>query len=146
MVELMDLNGIINPDAIYQGQKLRLTHVMSTGAAMAAPPQAEAPGPSPSAVNRTIATRNRTYRVQPGDDLTAIAVRHGVDSAALAAINGLSGPGVLALGQELILPATSLELQVERPRPETSQEEYIVQAGDSLGLIAERFGLTRWPN
>ncbi len=142
MAELMDLNGIINPDAIYQGQKLRLTHVMSTGAAMAAPPQAEAPGPSPSAVNRTIATRNRTYRVQPGDDLTAIAVRHGVDSAALAAINGLSGPGVLALGQELILPATSLELQVERPRPATSQEEYIVQAGDSLGLIAERFGLT----
>ena len=142
MAELMDLNGIINPDAIYQGQKLRLTHVMSTGAAMAAPPQAEAPGPSPSAVNRTIATRNRTYRVQPGDDLTAIAVRHGVDSAALAAINGLSGPGVLALGQELILPATSLELQVRRPRPETSQEEYIVQAGDSLGLIAERFGLT----
>ncbi|MDI9546637.1 MAG: LysM peptidoglycan-binding domain-containing protein [Chloroflexota bacterium] len=142
MAELMDLNGIINPDAIYQGQKLRLTHVMSTGAAMAAPPQAEAPGPSPSAVNRAIATRNRTYRVQPGDDLTAIAVRHGVDSAALAAINGLSGPGVLALGQELILPATSLELQVERPRPATSQEEYIVQAGDSLGMIAERFGLT----
>jgi len=154
MAELMELNGIVNPDAIYQGQKLRLTHVLSTGAAIpAAQPQAEAPAASVPPANlassadaslRSIATLNRTYRVQMGDDLAQIAVRHGVDELALAQLNGLvgAGPGDLSVGQELILPATSLELQVERALPEPDEQEYTVQAGDSLGAIAERFGLT----
>ena len=145
MAELMALNGIADPDAIYQGQKLRLTHVLSTGAAVpAAQPQPEAPASSVIPAHRAIATLNRTYRVQMGDDLTQIAVRHGVDESALAALNGLAGagPGDLPVGQDLILPATSLELQVERTLPEPDEQDYTVQAGDSLGAIAERFGLT----
>ena len=51
-----------------------------------------------------------------GDDLARIAIRFGVDEDALRAVNGLvgAGPRDIEVGQELILPATSLELQVER--------------------------------
>ena len=45
--------------------------------------------------------------------------------------------GNLYVGQILLLPATGEDLRVRRP-----EEEYVIQAGDSLGSIAVRFELT----
>lgn len=145
MAELMRLNGIIDPDTIYEGQRLRLTHVVGTASARASAPAIPAEAATDTkAAARLTTTLNRTYRVQLGDDIAQIAIRFGVDESALRAINDLveAGPADIEPGQELILPATSLELQVERTLPSSNRQEYMVQAGDSLGLIAEQFGLS----
>lgn len=42
--------------------------------------------------------------VRDGDTLEAIALRHGTSAEVLAALNGLSDPDVLAVGQRLQLP------------------------------------------
>ena len=77
------------------------------------------------------ARETRTYRVQPGDSLTAIAHAYGTSVSALARLNGLSPDGVLLAGSTLRLPGPPVRLGTYRVRP-----------GDSLTAIAERYG---WP-
>ncbi|MCC6453340.1 MAG: LysM peptidoglycan-binding domain-containing protein [Caldilineaceae bacterium] len=150
MDELMEINGISDPDTIVIGQRLRLTPVIATEAA-----QPDAPTPLPASSGNPIATLNRTYTVAAGDSVPYIALRFGVDESALRQINNLDGSTLLDLGQVLILPATAQELHfapVER-ETETDEEEtesaaaegsprYTVQAGDSLGHIAQDQGLS----
>lgn len=72
------------------------------------------------------------YTVQNGDTLSEIAARFGTDTATLARLNGLRDPDRLAVGQRLRVPA------MKPPR----EDIYMVQAGDTLGDIAFRFGTT----
>jgi LysM repeat protein len=82
-------NGIANPDRIYVGQNLAIP-----GAGGAANPPA-APRP-PSQAPAT-----GTYIVQPGDTLGKIAARYGTTVARLMALNGLSNPNLIWVGQRL---------------------------------------------
>ena len=85
-----------------------------------------------------IASLNQTYTVRSGDFLSRIALRLGVDPDALRKLNGFATiDDPLATGQTLLLPATGDEL-----RPRMAAQEYVVQAGESLGAIAQTFGLT----
>jgi membrane-bound lytic murein transglycosylase D len=72
--------------------------------AVASPP---APTPPP--------TRDKVYRVRPGDTLFAIAQRHETTVAALASMNGLSQRASVKTGQTLRLPAA--------PQPVVSAEK-----------------------
>lgn len=45
-----------------------------------------------------------TYVVQPGDTLSAIAMRYGTTVSILAQLNGISNPDLIFVGQVLILP------------------------------------------
>jgi LysM repeat protein len=72
-----------------------------------------------------------SYRVQPGDSLSAIAQAHGTTVGALARLNGLSPAGVLLAGSTLRLPGPTLVLQ-----------RYRVQPGDSLTGLAARYGIS----
>uniref|UniRef100_A0A540VH94 LysM peptidoglycan-binding domain-containing protein n=2 Tax=Litorilinea aerophila TaxID=1204385 RepID=A0A540VH94_9CHLR len=141
---LMALNGLDDPDAIYVGQKLRLTPSLAADMAIP-PPMAEAPvGPGEEASRPPIATLNRTYQVQAGDTLHTIALRAGVDEAALARLNDLplDNPG-LAIGQILLLPATPADLREAREAgSRQAAAVYVVQAGDTLGGIAQAHGLS----
>lgn len=144
LTDLMARNGIRNPDAIFAGQELRLTPAPETAAALAAPPDA------PSSTRNhddlpPLVSLNRAITVGPGDSIRSLALRHGVDEDALRRLNRLDARTALSLGQELLLPATRAELEVVPPPPAPSdaaaEERYVVQPGDSLGRIAERFGL-----
>ena len=81
------------------------------------------------AVGTTTAAASRTYRVQRGDSLTAIARSHGTSVATISRLNGLSPSDVLLAGSTLTLPGP--ELQTYRVRP-----------GDTLTGIAAS---VRWP-
>ena len=48
--------------------------------------------------------RPRTYRVKPGDTLTAIAARFGTTAKKLAALNNITNPSLIRVGQVLKLP------------------------------------------
>lgn len=157
---LMQFNNITNPNTIYQGQVLQLpsaitekltaTEEAATGTATptatptaeiveetAVPntPEAEAIAAS----GNLIASLNQVYTIRQGDSLKLIALRTGVDLEALRKLNHLNqdGVSVLSIGMTLTLPATGSELQAISP-----EQQYVVQAGDSLGRIAEKFDRT----
>jgi LysM repeat protein len=75
------------------------------------------------------ATAARTYRVRPGDSLSAIAYAHGTTVGTLARLNGLSPDGVLLAGSRLRLPG-----------PTVSLRSYRVRSGDTLTGIAQEVG------
>jgi LysM repeat protein len=92
--------------------------------------------------------------VQPGDTLSEIAKRYGVELDQLMALNGLINPDTLIVGQELTLPAVqepppsrAAEIDVESAstRAPISVREsvtYTVAPGDSLSQVAKDFGVT----
>jgi len=87
--------------------------------------------------------RAERYRVRAGDSLLAIARLHRTTPEALRALNGLQGDR-LAIGQELRLPADAVVPPQSFPSGESvalkNHGVYTVKAGDSLSLIAKRFG------
>src|SRR6201992_3472029 len=104
------------------------------------------PAPAPAALNSaTLAAAvappasAHTYVVHPGDSLSAIAARFGVEGGwpALYAANRSrigANPDALAVGLVLRLPGPATPVR------------YTVAAGDSLSAIAARFGVRGgWP-
>ncbi len=88
------------------------------------------------------ASKPTRHLVQPGDTLWEIARTHGLNYRQLAALNGLAEKDTLRPGQELQLAAAP-----DGQGPQTVA--YQVRSGDSLYVIARRFGvriadLRRW--
>jgi LysM repeat protein len=154
---LQALNGIEDQNSIFVGQVLALAaptpeptagpRPTEPGAAAesAATPEPSAaepiPTPEPAPIVRSgspIGSLNRTYQIVFGDTLPRIALRQGVDAAALASLNGFTSVNdPLAAGQTLLLPATADEL-----RPSTPAQEHVVAPGESLSGIAQAYGTT----
>ena len=94
------------------------------------PPVSPAPAASPMATSSPLATvtigrAGLTYVVQPGDTLTDLSERFGLDPEAVAAANGMTQPEPLLTGEELLIPGVV----------------YSVQPGDTLADIAAAFGV-----
>lgn len=72
---LASLNGISNPNLIFAGQTLRVNGSANTGSVY--------------------------YTVRPGDNLSAIASHYSTSYQSIAALNGLSNPNLIFVGQTL---------------------------------------------
>ena len=72
-----------------------------------------------------------THEVQKNETLGGIAQRYGVSVSALQAYNGISNPNLLYVGKKLKIPSGTIR-----------EVEYTVKKGESLGLIAKRFGVS----
>lgn len=83
---------------------------------------------------------NIFYTVQPGDTLFSIANKYGISVDMIRNINNLTSD-ILSIGQQLIIP-TSLNNPDDDFENELEKNTYIVQKGDSLWSIANRFGIT----
>jgi len=81
-----------------------------------------------------------SYTVKAGDSLWKIAEEHGVTVDYLIKINCMASDK-LQIGDTLILHADD-EYKQNAAQKQTSTESYIVQSGDCLGLIAEKFGIS----
>ena len=118
----------------------------------AAPSPTLAPTPLPSA-----ATGEITHVVQPGETLTSISELYNVPIADITARNGITDPNSIVAGQVLIIPAagSSLPPSVVPPTasvapsisanpsvsPIATSLIYVVESGDTLSKIAEKFGV-----
>ncbi len=83
---IAQLNGIANPDRIFMGQLLDI------------------PGGSDSATEAP--APGGVYEVQPGDTLSAIAVRLNISMQALQDANQLADPDLIVAGQRLTIPSS----------------------------------------
>jgi murein DD-endopeptidase MepM/ murein hydrolase activator NlpD len=73
--------------------------------------------------------------VQAGETLFAIAQQYGVTVNAIVAANEIADPDWIHVGQRLRIPSAGAE-----PPPTVSTIQYAVQPGDTLALIARRYG------
>ncbi len=80
-------------------------------------------------------TTTTTYKVQNGDTLYLIAQKYGISVAALQSANGLSGTS-LWIGQSLKIPLSA------NGSTGSGSSTYTVKSGDTLYLIAQRYGIT----
>jgi LysM repeat protein len=75
------------------------------------------------------------HRVRPGENLTTIARRYGVTVEALRRANGLSNPNHVVSGRRLQVPAGGA------PRSSGGVTTHVVRRGESLSVIAARYGV-----
>ncbi|NWF68757.1 MAG: LysM peptidoglycan-binding domain-containing protein [Chloroflexi bacterium] len=89
--------------------------------------QEATPVPGASQNNLTI------HVVQRGETLFRIALRYGTTVAELAALNGITDPGSIFVGQRLLVPGSAASAPAA---PQT----HVVQPGETLRSIAELYG------
>ncbi|MCB9694116.1 MAG: LysM peptidoglycan-binding domain-containing protein [Alphaproteobacteria bacterium] len=78
------------------------------------------------------------HKVARGENLTEIARRYGVSVKDIVAYNGLADPDHLSIGQSLRIPPARMQVADEEP----GDDVYFVRRGDTLGRIADRFGVS----
>lgn len=79
------------------------------------------------------------HTVQTGDYLSVLAKKYGTTVAAIKEANKLTSDNV-KIGQAIVIPKLIDANKVQAPV--TPSEEYTVVAGDSLSIIAKKFGIT----
>lgn len=82
-------------------------------------------------INGQATTNNSSYTVKVGDTLSGIAASHGLNTATLAAYNGITNWDQIYVGQQLKFSGGA-----------TSNRSYTVKSGDALSGIASRLGIT----
>ena len=110
------------------------------------------PSPPPASAPKSAPASTTWYTVQPGDSISTIAGRLGVDWTQLASVNGIYSPYIILVGQQLLIPGTAAPSPATPAAPAATAADnpsappatYTVQTGDSLSRIAQRFGLY-WP-
>jgi LysM repeat protein len=97
------------------------------------------PGPSPTATQIF-------YTVEQGDTLFSIAAKYNGNVCTLMAVNNITDPSTLAVGQKLLIPSPDTKLPTATPLPtglpRGSTLTYVVQCGDTLNSIAAKFNST----
>lgn len=89
---IVGANGISNPNIIHVGQVLTI------------PGEGGSPGSTPPPPPPPDGGGGGTYTVSPGDTLSAIARQFGTSWQEIAALNNISNPNVIHVGQVLQIP------------------------------------------
>lgn len=145
--QLASLNDITNANLIYRGQVLTVSGAPAPAEAppapvVEAPPVEAAPPPAPAA--------EPTYHVVlPGEYLSSIARRYGINWTELAAANNIYNPNTVFSGQRLIIPvpgsapAAAIELPAAPAPTVAVGKQIIVDLSDSRTYAYENGALVR---
>ena len=101
--------------------------------------------PTAFPAEQALAQSGGTHVVQTGENLFRIALRYGLTWPELAAANNIVNPNLIYVGQVLTIPGTTSPTQpvpTATTPPQTTPQSYTVVSGDTLSLIARRFGTT----
>jgi len=128
-------NGLRSPNQIRVGQRLKIPGY--TPRLPAEPPPSSAPATARSAPEPAPAAG--VYRVRRGDTLASIARKFGVSARDLAVINRIKNANQIHPGQVIELPGGSL---TARPEDRSHAGTYTVRSGDTLDVIAKKFGVS----
>lgn len=141
---LASANHLTDVNLIFAGQILTVPGGATGGATGGT---AGATGSSPGGAD--------TYTVEPGDTLSAIAARYGTSTSALVALNHLSDPNLVVVGEVLDIsgaaasgpapstdPASSTAATPAAAPAAHAAGTYTVATGDTLARIATRNGTT----
>ncbi|KIX90905.1 N-acetylmuramoyl-L-alanine amidase [Staphylococcus microti] len=95
--------------------------------------------------NTNTTTSGSTYTVRSGDSLAAIAARYGTTYQNIMRLNGLNS-FLIFPGQQLKVSGTAVSNQATQQTTNNAStgtgSYYTVQPGDSLALIASKYGTT----
>jgi LPXTG-site transpeptidase (sortase) family protein len=126
------------------GQEVKVPN----GEATSTPESSVAPTPTPTSTPQPPATPFKVIAIEEGDTLSAISEEYDVSVDVLLQVNPELRPQMLQIGQEVKIPpagATLIPSPTATPtitplpgRPFT----YVVQPGDSMLVVANRFGVT----
>lgn len=126
LTRLMELNGIRDADLVQAGQVLRL----------------------PGGSSRSGSTgRGGTITVQPGETLSEIAERHGIELSQLMRLNGIRNADAVEAGQTLRVtaarpsPATAATSPAASTYPRGASS-HVVRSGETLSTIASGYGIS----
>lgn len=127
--QLADFNGLTSTSNLFAGARLALVDSPS----------------AKSARNKPAQPTTDNYTVKAGDSLIGLASRFGLEPEELAKLNNTSATRMLQVGENLTVPADAMTSKPEsRPTrnraPDT--EDYVVKRGESIKLLAERFGIS----
>lgn len=75
---------------------------------------------------------SRTHIVRSGETLSGIAARYNVTQASITSANRLPASGAIRAGQKL---------RIDGGAPARTAKSYVVQRGDTVGEIAEKYGV-----
>jgi LysM repeat protein len=82
------------------------------------------------------------YTVQFGENLYRVGLRFGVTVQQLMLANGIINPDLVYAGQRLCIPGATTP--PPPPPPPTCGKWYTVQWGDTLSVIAQRYGVSMY--
>jgi len=88
----------------------------------------------------TASRASSSYKVRSGDTLGGIAEKHGVSVSSIKSANNIRG-SVIKRGETLKIPGTSAST-TSSSSSSRSSSRYTVQSGDTLGGIAQRYGVS----
>ncbi|MCB9793453.1 MAG: LysM peptidoglycan-binding domain-containing protein [Alphaproteobacteria bacterium] len=126
--DIATVNRIRDPNRIYVGMELVIPVHGVTPEMLT---DASEPAPTKTAPTKTTTT---WHTVAKGETLAAIASRYGVKQSDLISWNGLRDANHIEVGQKLKIQGGNAQA--------TASLSYTVQRGDSLSLIAKRYGVS----
>ncbi len=110
--DIVVANNITNPNLIYEGQILEIPDGTSS----------PSPTPEPTPPPTTPPPTSGTYTVRPGDTLFRIALQFGTTVSAIAQANNITNPGLIFVGQVLIIPGGTGTTPPPPPNPTSGLE------------------------
>lgn len=125
--EIVAANTLADPNSVFVGQKLLIPGYQPAGSSSASTGGGSSASTGAPAI----------HTVQSGEVLSVIAETYGITLDELVAANRIANPNLVTPGTELVIPGlTAAELEA------ANQIVHTVQAGESLGSIATRYGVS----
>ena len=107
-----------------------------------------------TATSSTIVANAQEVEIQPGETLGILAERHSTTVEELKEINNLEDEDLIIAHENILVERVDGDGDVdvdEEVKEDKTEETYVVQSGDTLGSIADKYGvdykdIMRWNN